>query len=217
MEGRPAITTPTRSDPTDALQLRDEDFAGPRLVEEATEHAVHEVRARRGSLFTIPLVCLGLAVLAACLLIPAVDQNRRMAYDREQLRRDLAQLDQQIAVNLRAPFLLTRALLPAMKARRRGRIVHVGSISSTIGSANAAVYAASKWGLVGLMKSLAEELRDSGLSTVAVLPGSVDTEMLAGSGFAPRMRAEDVASALVYHALDASHAHNGGVIEMFGV
>jgi len=99
MEGRPAITTPTRSDPTDALQLRDEDFAGPRLVEEATEHAVHEVRARRGSLFTIPLVCLGLAVLAACLLIPAVDQNRRMAYDREQLRRDLAQLDQQIAVN----------------------------------------------------------------------------------------------------------------------
>jgi 3-oxoacyl-[acyl-carrier protein] reductase len=126
-------------------------------------------------------------------------------------------LDEQLAVNLRAPFLLTRALLPAMRAARRGRIVHVGSISSTLGSARAAAYCASKWGLVGLMKSLAEELADSGLSTVAVLPGSVDTEMLAGSGFPPRMRAEDVAGTLVYHALDASHAHNGGVIEMFGV
>jgi 3-oxoacyl-[acyl-carrier protein] reductase len=104
-----------------------------------------------------------------------------------------------------------------MRAARRGRIVHVGSISSTLGSARAAAYSASKWGLVGLMKSLAEELADSGLSTVAVLPGSVDTEMLAGSGFSPRMRAEDVARTLVYHALDASHAHNGGVVEMFGV
>jgi len=128
-----------------------------------------------------------------------------------------AALDEQLAVNLRAPFLLTRALLPAMRAAGRGRIVHVGSISSTLGTAAAAAYCAAKWGLVGLMKSLAEELSNSGLSTVAILPGSVDTEMLRGSGFAPRMSAEDVARTLVYHALDAPQAHNGGVIEMFGV
>ncbi len=128
-----------------------------------------------------------------------------------------AALDDQLAVNLRAPFLLTRALLPAMRATGRGRIVHVGSISSTLGAARAAAYCAAKWGLVGLMKSLAEELSNSGLSTVAILPGSVDTQMLQGSGFAPRMCAEDVARTLVYHALDAPQAHNGGVIEMFGV
>jgi 3-oxoacyl-[acyl-carrier protein] reductase len=125
--------------------------------------------------------------------------------------------DEQLAVNLRAPFLLTRALLPAMRRAGRGRIVFVSSISATLGSPKAAAYCASKWGLVGLMKSLAEELSGSGLMTVALLPGSVQTDMLAGSGFDPKMTAEDVARTLVHYALDAPIAHNGGAIEMFGV
>ncbi|MEB2312394.1 MAG: SDR family NAD(P)-dependent oxidoreductase [Sorangiineae bacterium] len=124
--------------------------------------------------------------------------------------------DRQLAVNLRAPFLLTRALLPALRAAGRGRIVNVGSISGTLGCARAAAYAAAKWGLIGLTKSLAEELTDTGVSVVAVLPGSVDTGMLEGSGFEPRMTPEEVASTLVHFALDAPLAHNGGVIEMFG-
>jgi 3-oxoacyl-[acyl-carrier protein] reductase len=124
--------------------------------------------------------------------------------------------DEQLAVNLRAPFLLVRALLPAMRRAGRGRLLFVGSISSTLGTARAAVYCASKWGLVGFMKSLAEELSDSGLMTLAVLPGSVDTPMLEGSGFRPRMQPEDVALTLVHYALDAPLAHNGAVVEMFG-
>lgn len=124
--------------------------------------------------------------------------------------------DEQISVNLRAPFLLTRAFLPALRARGSGRIVNVGSISSTLGSPGAAAYAASKWGLVGFTKSLALELTDTGLSAVVVLPGSVETDMLVGSGFSPRMSADDVAKTLVHYALDAPLAHNGAVIEMFG-
>lgn len=125
--------------------------------------------------------------------------------------------ERQLAVNLTAPFLITREWLPAMLERGSGRLVFVGSISSTLGSPGAAAYCASKWGLVGFVKSLAEEVSDRGLMAVAVLPGSVDTSMLAGSGFAPRMTAGDVASTLVHYALDAPLAHNGGVIEMFGV
>ncbi len=124
--------------------------------------------------------------------------------------------DLQLAVNLRAPFVLTREVLPAMRAAGRGRIVNVGSISSTLGTARSAAYNASKWGIVGFTKSLAEELSGTGLMTVAVLPGSVDTRMLNGSGFTPRMSAADVATTLVYCALDAPLAHNGGVIELFG-
>jgi 3-oxoacyl-[acyl-carrier protein] reductase len=97
-----------------------------------------------------------------------------------------------------------------------GRFVFVSSITATMGARNAAAYAASKWGLVGLSKSLAEELSDTGLSSVAVLPGSVDTEMLTGSGFQPRMTAEDVARTLIHYALDAPLAHNGAIVEMFG-
>jgi len=129
----------------------------------------------------------------------------------------VASWQEQLQINLSAPFILTRALLPAMRARRSGRIVFVGSISSTLGTANLAGYCASKWGLIGLMKSLAAELTDSGLMTCAVLPGSVDTEMLVGSGFPPRMSAEAVAQTLVHYALDAPLAHNGASIEMFGV
>lgn len=125
--------------------------------------------------------------------------------------------ERQLAVNLTAPFLITREWLPAMLERGSGRLVFVGSISSTLGSPGAAAYCASKWGLVGFVKSLAEEVSDRGLMAVAVLPGSVDTSMLAGSGFAPRMTADDVASTLVHYALDAPLAHNGAVIEMFGV
>src|SRR6185437_1914294 len=124
--------------------------------------------------------------------------------------------DQVIAVNLRGAFLVSRAFLPAMLAAARGRFVHVSSISATLGCAGAASYAASKWGLVGLSKSLAEELRGTGLQSIAVLPGSVDTDMLAGSGFAPVMTAADVAAMLVHVALDAPDALNGSAVEMFG-
>lgn len=119
-------------------------------------------------------------------------------------------------VNLTGPFLLTRALLPGMRAARAGRIVFVGSISSTIGCAGVASYAASKWGLVGFMKSVAEETRGSGLVVSAVLPGSVDTDMLVGSGFEPRMTADEVARTIVHAALDAAPAIHGSAIEMFG-
>lgn len=121
-----------------------------------------------------------------------------------------------LAVNLSAPFLLSRAVLPSMRAARRGRIVHVASISATLGTKNLSAYCASKWGLVGFMKSLSEELSDTGVVTLAVLPGSTSTRMLEGSGFPPRMTPEEVARTLVHYCLDAPAAHNGAIIEMFG-
>jgi NAD(P)-dependent dehydrogenase (short-subunit alcohol dehydrogenase family) len=121
-----------------------------------------------------------------------------------------------LAVNLTAPFLLCRELVPGMRRAKHGRIVNVGSISASGGTARLSAYVASKWGLVGFTKSLAAELTDSGVTAVCVLPGSTATRMLEGSGFPPRMTAEDVAKTLVHYALDAPAAHNGAVIEMFG-
>jgi 3-oxoacyl-[acyl-carrier protein] reductase len=118
--------------------------------------------------------------------------------------------------NLKGTFLVTRALLPAMLARGSGRVVAVGSISSTLGTARQSAYAAAKWGVVGFIKSLAEELRGTGLQAMTVLPGAVATKMLEGSGFRPEMTAEDVARLVVYAALDAPAAMNGSAIEMFG-
>ncbi len=129
----------------------------------------------------------------------------------------LESYQRQMAVNLTAPIWLARALLPAMRSAKSGRIVNVGSISATLGSAGQIAYNASKWALVGFTKSLAEELSDSGLMTVVVHPGAVDTDMLRGSPYPPRMTPQDVARTLVFYALEAPLAHNGAVIEMFGV
>ncbi len=125
--------------------------------------------------------------------------------------------DTQIEVNLSAPFRLTRALLPAMLARNSGRILFVSSISAVVGTKGSAAYNASKAGLVGLMRCLAEELSETGLFTMALLPGSVDTDMLAGSGFSPRMSPEEVARTLRFYATDADRGHNGACVEMFGI
>ena len=124
--------------------------------------------------------------------------------------------DSVIDVNLKGTFLVTRALLPSMLEAKRGRFVAIVSISATIGSPGQSAYAASKWGVVGFTKSLAEELRETGLSALALLPGSVATSMLAGSGFPPQMTAAEVAGVVAYAALDAPDAMNGSAIEMFG-
>jgi 3-oxoacyl-[acyl-carrier protein] reductase len=123
---------------------------------------------------------------------------------------------QVLAVNLNGAFFTARAFLPAMKRRGRGRLVAVSSISATLGTAMQASYCASKWGLVGLVKSLAEELRGTGLQALSVLPGSVDTAMGRGGAFPPVMSAADVAGLVVYAALDAPDAMNGSAVEIFG-
>lgn len=124
--------------------------------------------------------------------------------------------DEQIEVNLTAPLRITRAFLPGMLERRSGRILFVSSISAVLGTARQAAYHAGKAGLLGAMKCLAEELSDTGVSTMALLPGSVDTRMLDGSGFAPRMSPDEVARTLAFYALDTSAGHNGARVEMFG-
>jgi 3-oxoacyl-[acyl-carrier protein] reductase len=121
-----------------------------------------------------------------------------------------------LEVNLTGAFLCARAVVPGMKARRRGRIVNVTSISGTLGTVEGSAYNASKWGLVGLTKCLAEELRPHGAQCLAVSPGSVDTAMLRGTPFAPEMTADDVAGVVVFAALDAPDAATGANLEVHG-
>jgi 3-oxoacyl-[acyl-carrier protein] reductase len=124
--------------------------------------------------------------------------------------------DAVMSVNLRGVFLVSRGFLPTMRAAGRGRLVTLASISSTLGTAGMAPYCASKWGAVGFTKSLAEELRGSGLQAMAVLPGSVDTPMVKVGGFPPQMSPDDVARLVAFAALDAPDAMNGSAIECFG-
>ena len=83
-----------------------------------------------------------------------------------------------LEVNLTAPFLLIKAMLPAMQAQQYGRIVNVSSTAgrmvSTLGGAH---YTTSKTGLLGLTRAAAKELGQYGITVNAVCPGMIDTEL----------------------------------------
>ncbi|RZS40987.1 SDR family mycofactocin-dependent oxidoreductase [Herbihabitans rhizosphaerae] len=83
-----------------------------------------------------------------------------------------------IEVNLTGVFTTFRAVVPHMIANSFGRIVATSSIIARMGGTNSGHYTASKWGVIGLVKSLALEVMEHGITVNAVLPGGVDTDFI---------------------------------------
>jgi NAD(P)-dependent dehydrogenase (short-subunit alcohol dehydrogenase family) len=137
--------------------------------------------------------------------------------------------DLSLMVNLTAPYLLCKAVLPAMLAARWGRVINVASINGKIGGLHSAAYAASKHGLLGLTKTLALEVVRDGITVNAICPGPVRTVMndrrvaydaeRLGVPFAQqeatmtpvgrRLEPEEVAPLAVYLASDAARMVTG--------
>jgi NADP-dependent 3-hydroxy acid dehydrogenase YdfG len=118
-----------------------------------------------------------------------------------------ADLRETIEVNLVAPFLLARALLPGMRGAGRGHVVTIGSIADRATFPENGAYAASKFGARAVHQVLREELRGSGVRATLVSPGPVDTPMWDAigpdgrDGFTPRARmlaADAVADAVLF-------------------
>ena len=100
---------------------------------------------------------------------------------RESLIADtrLALWDETIAVNLTAPWVLSQALLPALR-RQRGVVVNVGSDAAMLGYAGCVAYCAAKGALVGLTRALATELAPD-VRAICVCPGPTETDMMRDS------------------------------------
>jgi len=84
-----------------------------------------------------------------------------------------------MAVNLNAPFHLSKAVIPHMRSRKFGRIINISSVVAQTGNVGTAAYAASKAGLIGLTKTLSKELASSGISVNALALGYFETGMIA--------------------------------------
>lgn len=118
-----------------------------------------------------------------------------------------ADFERTIAVNLIAPFHLVRTFLPGMRARGAGWIVTIGSIADRVAFPENGAYAASKFGVRAMHEVMRAELRGTGVRTILVSPGPVDTPLWdpvapeTRPGFTPRaamLDAEAVADAVLY-------------------
>jgi short-subunit dehydrogenase len=121
------------------------------------------------------------------------------------------EIDRALAVNLRAPIVLARALSAGMAARGHGHLVFISSLSGKAASPRGSLYAATKFGLRGFALGLREDLRDSGVGVSTVFPGFIsDAGMFHESGaklpgYVAMKTPEDVAKA-VLRAIDRNRS-----------
>lgn len=100
---------------------------------------------------------------------------------------DVAGWDRTLSVNLRAPFLLSKAAFPHMRKAGGGTIINISSVAGKKGWANAAAYCASKFGLTGLTEALADEGKGYGIRAIVLYPGAMATNW---GAFSPEERQE---------------------------
>jgi NAD(P)-dependent dehydrogenase (short-subunit alcohol dehydrogenase family) len=99
------------------------------------------------------------------------------AHERVIWKQDSGVWEETMRINLDGPYHLTRLVLPSMVARRYGRLVYTSSTAGQVAEYAGSAYTSSKHGLVGLMRSVARDAGPEGVTSNAVLPGWVRTEM----------------------------------------
>lgn len=135
---------------------------------------------------------------------------------------DEADWDRVLDTNLKASYLLTHAALPALKASGRGRVVNVASIHGSVAEANVVAHCAAKFGLIGLTKALAAELRGDGITVNAVSPGATDNKSLDpvppahAAPLREKLNVADVAEAALFLVSPAAASISGAVLDVWG-
>ncbi len=139
-----------------------------------------------------------------------------------------ADFDRVIAVNLKGTYNMVRALTRTFMRQRGGRIINMSSIVGVHGNAGQVNYAASKAGIIGLTKSIAQELASRNVTANVVAPGFVETDMTAALSDEVRASyareiplgrmatADEIASAVAFLASDAAAYITGVVLDVDG-
>jgi 2-dehydro-3-deoxy-L-rhamnonate dehydrogenase (NAD+) len=133
-----------------------------------------------------------------------------------------------IEVDLVAPYLVCRAVVPHMIAAGYGRIVNIASVAGKEGNPNAPAYSAAKAGLIGLTKSLGKELATSGVACNCITPAAAQTEMFAQMSaehinymkskipMNRFVRVEEIAAMIAWLSSEECSFTTGGVFDISG-
>jgi NAD(P)-dependent dehydrogenase (short-subunit alcohol dehydrogenase family) len=133
---------------------------------------------------------------------------------------DDATLDQMLELNVKSLFYMVRAVIPYMRQAGSGRILAIGSRAAVEPSPMAGAYSASKAALVSLIRTLAAENGDRGVTANVVLPGTMDTPANRaadpGADFSQWVQPAQVSAMLLHLASDEASQINGAVIPVYG-
>jgi 3-oxoacyl-[acyl-carrier protein] reductase len=160
--------------------------------------------------------------------IAVLVNNAGITRDNLALRMKDEDWDEVIETNLKSVFRLSRAVMRGMMKARWGRIINITSVVGASGNAGQANYAAAKAGIVGMSKSLAQELGSRGITVNCVAPGFIDTDMTRALSEEQRTallariplgrlgQPEDIAAAVAYLASPAAGYITGAVLHVNG-
>jgi 3-oxoacyl-[acyl-carrier protein] reductase len=160
--------------------------------------------------------------------IDVLVNNAGVTRDGLAVRMKLSDWDLVLKINLQGAFLCSQAVLPGMMRNRWGRIVNISSVVGQAGAAGQANYAASKAGLIGLTKALAQEMASRNITVNAIAPGYIATDMtnvlpedvkakiLAAVPLGRMGKPEDVANAVKFLAGEDAGYITGHVLAVNG-
>ena len=160
--------------------------------------------------------------------IDVLVNNAGITRDGLAMRMKPADWDLVLRLNLDGAFYCTQQVLPGMMKNRWGRVINISSVVGQAGSAGQANYAASKAGLIGLTKALAQEMASRGITVNAVAPGYIATDMtkvlpedeqkkiLASVPLGRMGKAEDIAAAVKFLASEDASYITGHVLAVNG-
>ena len=203
---------------------------------EKNEEVAEEIRACSGEAMTLNLDVTSAESVKASFdrvlkeksRIDVLVNNAGIARDALAVRMKSADWDLVLNLNLAGAFRCIQAVLPGMMRNRWGRIVNISSVVGQAGSAGQANYAASKAGLIGLTKAVAQEMASRGITVNAVAPGYIATDMtkdlpeevktkiMAQIPMARMGKAEDIAGAVKFLCSEDASYITGQVIAVNG-
>ncbi len=127
---------------------------------------------------------------------------------------------QMFDLNLSATFYLLKAAIPVLRKSGNGQIIAVGSRAAVEPGANVGAYSASKAAMVSLIKTVALENQDAGMTANVILPGTIDTptnrKAMPDADFSKWVKPATIASLIVWLASEAASDINGAIIPVYG-
>jgi NAD(P)-dependent dehydrogenase (short-subunit alcohol dehydrogenase family) len=134
---------------------------------------------------------------------------------------DETEWDKMMNMNLKSAFLVSKHVIPLMVSAKHGKMVHISSRTGLKSDGYDSAYSASKSGLIRLVESISEEVKEHGINVNCILPSTIDTEAnrkaMPNSDFSKWVKTGDLANLVLFLCSDEAKVINGAAIPAYGL